>query len=208
MQKTIVTGCSGQLGSRIVTDLLSKGHHVVGLDVTTPKNIQHRASFEFHQVDLRARGEVEAFFSNLRQNHLHIDSIVNNAGTAVFSKFEDRTEEELQEVIQLNMMAPIFMIQGFLEMAKPNYESSIVNIASIYGIVAPDQSLYTDTPRNSSEIYGMTKAATINLTQYLSVYLADRKIRVNCVSPGGVQFRQGPEFIKAYSAKVPMARMA
>ena len=90
----------------------------------------------------------------------------------------------------------------------PDFKSSIVNIASIYGLVAPDQSLYSDTPRNSSEIYGMTKAATISFTQYLSVYLKEKKIRCNSISPGGIYFKQGPEFIEKYSNKVPMNRMA
>ena len=54
----------------------------------------------------------------------------------------------------------------------------------------------------------MTKAAVINLTKYLAVYLSKYGIRCNCISPGGVLFKQGPKFIKNYSKKVPMNRMA
>ncbi len=133
---------------------------------------------------------------------------MNNAGVAVFTPFEERTEKELSFVSNVNSFAPIFMVQGFIKIKNDNLSPSIVNIASIYGINAPDQKLYTDTPRNSSEIYGMTKAGIINLTKYLSVYLAKYKIRCNCISPGGILFKQGPNFIENYSRKVPMNRMA
>jgi NAD(P)-dependent dehydrogenase (short-subunit alcohol dehydrogenase family) len=60
----------------------------------------------------------------------------------------------------------------------------------------------------SSEIYGMTKAAIINFTKYLASFYKDSNARFNCVSPGGIEFNQGPEFKKKYSAKVPLGRMA
>ena len=99
-------------------------------------------------------------------------------------------------------------MQAFLRIAERGWQSSIVNLGSIYGLTAPDQKIYLDTPRNSSEIYGMTKSASINLTQYLATYLADYEIRTNCVSPGGILYTQGEKFIQKYSEKVPMARMA
>ena len=99
--------------------------------------------FEFHQTDITDRGlEFVNFTSQLMSQHPQIDGLVNNAGNAVFTKFENRTEEEIMNVIRLNMMAPIFMSQQFLSVAKSNYKSSIVNIGSIYGVTAPDQSIY------------------------------------------------------------------
>lgn len=206
MKKIIVSGCSGQLGLVLCNSLIMEGNYVIGLDLMEP-DLDH-SLFEFHKVNICNKDKVQAFYSAIMKFHPNIDGLVNNAGTAVFSKFEERSEEELLEVVKLNMFAPIYMIQGFLMVAEDNYKSSIVNLASIYGLVAPDQALYIDTPRNSSEIYGMTKAATINLTKYLSVYLSEKKIRCNCISPGGVKFKQGPKFMKAYSEKVPMKRMA
>ncbi len=207
MNKIIVTGVWGQLGSAIVDLLLEAGNYVIGLDVKNDGKKSHNDLFEFHQIDITDQLRVREFYSQMMSQHPQIDGLVNNAGTAVFTKFENRSEEEIMNVIRLNMMAPIFMSQQFLNVAKSNYKSSIVNIGSIYGVTAPDQSIYSDTPRNSSEIYGMTKAAIINLTQYLAVYLSDRRIRCNCVSPGGILFKQGERFIEAYSNKVPIGRM-
>lgn len=207
MNKIIVTGVRGQIGSAIVDLLTEAGNYVIGLDVQSDDKTSRTDLFEFHQIDITDQIKVREFYSQMMSQHPQIDGLVNNAGTAVFTKFENRSEEEIMNVIRLNMMAPIFMSQKFLGVAKDNYKSSIVNIGSIYGVTAPDQKIYLDTPRNSSEIYGMTKAAIINLTQYLAVYLSDRKIRCNCVSPGGILFQQGEKFIQAYSKKVPIGRM-
>lgn len=208
MRQAIVTGCSGQLGRCLTAELQREGWRVIGLDITPPTGLAENATFEFNLVDITDQLAVLDFFKELDGRGIKVDGLVNNVGTAVFTPFEERTSDEINFVTATNIHAPIYMSQGFLSVAVSGYKASIVNIASIYGLVAPDQSLYSDTPRNSAEIYGMTKAATVSLTQYLSVYLKDYGIRCNCVSPGGVLLSQGPEFIRNYAAKVPMNRMA
>lgn len=208
MRTVIVTGCLGQLGSCLTQKLINTDWKVIGVDLKEPATFARKKSFEYHNVDVTAQHEVTAFYEGLAARNLRIDGLVNNVGTAVFTPFEQRSAEEINSVTATNINAPIYMSQGFIKIAVPDYKASIVNIASIYGLIAPDQSLYSDTPRNSSEIYGMTKAATINLTKYLAVYLAKQKIRCNCVSPGGILLTQGPEFVSNYSNKVPMERMA
>jgi NAD(P)-dependent dehydrogenase (short-subunit alcohol dehydrogenase family) len=88
-------------------------------------------------------------------------------------------------------------------------KGTIINIASIYGIVAPDKSIYPDPAKINSEIYGATKAGIIQFTKYLSAYLGEYGITANCISPGGV-FHDGqdPTFVKNYKAKTPLGRMA
>ena len=143
----------------------------------------------------------------IKKNFNQIYGLINNAGVAVFSPLEERTFDELLYVTKVNSFAPIFLVQGFINVINKELSPSIINLGSIYGINAPDQRLYTDTPRNSSEIYGMSKAAIINLTKYLAVYLSKYNIRCNCISPGGIYFKQGNGFIENYSKKVPMGRM-
>jgi len=208
MRKVIVTGCLGQLGACLTRTLINTDWEVIGLDVAEPETVVSKEAFEYHKVDVTDQCAVTEFYEGLASRSLSVDGLVNNVGTAVFTPFEERSAAEIDAVTSTNINAPIYMSQGFLKIALPDYKACIVNIASIYGLTAPDQSLYSDTPRNSSEIYGMTKAATISLTQYLAVYLAKNKIRCNCISPGGVLYRQGPEFVSKYSTKVPMNRMA
>jgi len=208
INKVIVTGVNGQIGSKIAKTMLNEGYYIIGVDYKDSLTPINNPNFDFYNIDITSEIEINKFYQLIKNKHKIINGLINNAGSAVFSKFEDRTADELLTVTKTNMFAPILMTQGFIKLAPKDYSASIVNLGSIYGVVAPDQSLYEDTPRNSSEIYGMTKAATINLTKYLSVYLSNYKIRCNCVSPGGVLFKQGPKFIKSYSNKVPLNRMA
>ena len=140
--------------------------------------------------------------------------LINNAGTSVFSDFENRTDEEFYYVVDVNLKGTINCIKYFSKEIKSQNnksKSSIVNVSSIFGLVSPDFRNYIDLNRKNSEIYGASKAGIIQLTKYFSVYLSDLKIRVNCVSPGGIfnpQNPQGPKFIQKYNNKVPMKRMA
>ena len=89
----------------------------------------------------------------------------------------------------------------------------IVNVLSIYGIVAPDQSIYKGSeylgqPINTPAIYSVSKAALLGLTKYLSTYWAKKGVRVNAVTPGGIYSGQNDVFVENYSKKVPMNRMA
>ena len=90
---------------------------------------------------------------------------------------------------------------------------SIVNVASIYGLVAPDQGLY-QYRRDRGEVffkpvaYAASKSALYNLTRYLAGYWGNRSVRVNTVTFAGVFNNQDPEFLARYTAKVPLGRMA
>jgi NAD(P)-dependent dehydrogenase (short-subunit alcohol dehydrogenase family) len=86
-----------------------------------------------------------------------------------------------------------------------------VNIASIYGEISPDPKIYLDGDRKNSEVYGATKAGVIQMTKYFAVHLAEKGLRVNAVSPGGIYNPETPQserFIKEYSKRNPMGRMA
>ena len=85
---------------------------------------------------------------------------------------------------------------------------NIINIGSTYGIVAPDQRIYGKSGQNAASFYSATKSGVINLTRYLASYWANSGIRVNTLSPGGVKRNQDKSFIKNYSKKTMIGRMA
>jgi NAD(P)-dependent dehydrogenase (short-subunit alcohol dehydrogenase family) len=90
---------------------------------------------------------------------------------------------------------------------------SIIQTSSIYGVVAPDQRIYEGSfylggAINTPAVYSASKAAVIGLTRHLATYWASANIRVNTLTPGGVESGQNAEFSRRYSARVPLGRMA
>jgi len=92
-------------------------------------------------------------------------------------------------------------------MLASSQNASIVNIASIYGLHAPDWSLYEGTALGNPAAYGVSKGGLIQLTRWLSTTLAPT-VRVNAIAPGGIFRSQPEEFVKKYSSKTPLNRMA
>jgi NAD(P)-dependent dehydrogenase (short-subunit alcohol dehydrogenase family) len=98
-------------------------------------------------------------------------------------------------------------------MARRGGGGSIIQTASIYGIVAPDQRIYEGSeyhgrPINTPAVYSASKAGVIGLTRHLATYWAERGVRVNTLTPGGVSSGQNSEFSRRYAARVPLGRMA
>ena len=90
---------------------------------------------------------------------------------------------------------------------KIQKSGSIINITSIYGVVAADFTVYEGTGGTSPAAYSAIKGGLINFTRYLASYFGKYNIRVNCVSPGGIFDKQNSVFVKNYQNKVPMKRM-
>jgi NAD(P)-dependent dehydrogenase (short-subunit alcohol dehydrogenase family) len=151
-----------------------------------------------------------------------IDILINNAAindmfespaaAAEQSKFENYPLELWQRSLDVNVTG-IFNCCQILgtHMAKRG-RGSIVNIASTYGVVAPDQSIYIDENGEQkffkSPAYPATKGAVISFTRFLAAYWGKAGIRVNCLSPGGVRNGQATHFVENYGARTPLGRMA
>jgi NAD(P)-dependent dehydrogenase (short-subunit alcohol dehydrogenase family) len=107
--------------------------------------------------------------------------------------------------MRINVTGAMLCCQIFGSVMPPG--GSIINIASIYGLVAPDQRLYRRGFIKPA-VYGASKGAIIALTKYLAAYWGGQSIRVNCLVPGGVFNGQDSAFVKRYAARVPLGRLA
>jgi 3-oxoacyl-[acyl-carrier protein] reductase len=204
---TIVTGANGQLGRAIINKLISLKKEVIAVDLNFD-GFEENGNVSPYHLDISDEAQVKNFFDSISSN-FDLVGLVNNAGVAVFTPFEERSIDELRYVFDINIVGSILMARGFMRRVQDlDGYRSVVNIASIYGAVAPDLTIYGDTPRMSSEIYGITKAGIINFTQYLASYYRNSSVVFNCVSPGGVERNQGDNFKKLYANKVPLNRMA
>lgn len=222
----IVTGALGLIGKYHCKALAEAGATVVVADIDKFK--AEEFAFELGNDSIGGNVDVTNPVSiNEVRDHVlkkcgHIDILVNNAAiNDMFenpntvleeSMFENYPLEMWKKMIDVNLTGVFLCSQIFgKEMVKQG-KGSIVNIASTYGIVAPDQSLYKDESGEQtfykSPAYPATKGGVIAFTKFLASYWGSKGVRVNTLSPGGVENSQQEFFIKNYSAKTPLGRMA
>jgi len=207
----VITGATGQLGKAFCEAFYRTGSKTIGLDKDISRDMVN--GVDYYQLDITDKAQIGDVFLNIVEKYGGLDILVNNAGVSTFEPFEERPEESFDWVMDVNLKGTFFCIQEYVDLYD-KYDSnsgSIVNIGSTFGVVSPDFRNYTDSARRNSEVYGATKAGIIQMTKYFAVHLADRGIRVNAVSPGGVFNRkspQGEDFVKNYSFRCPMKRMA
>lgn len=207
----LVTGSCGQLGSEICNAFLGVDSIVVGVDLDIEN--KKKEGVDYFKLDTRDKDQKLKIYENIIKKHGVIDVLINNAGVSTFEDFEQRTEEAFEWVLDVNLKGVFFDIQTYVNLFDEygGQKGSIINIGSTFGVVSPDYRNYTDLARKNSEVYGATKAGVIQMTKYFSAHLADRNIRVNCVSPGGIfnpNDPQGDDFQKNYNYRTPMKRMA
>lgn len=116
--------------------------------------------------------------------------------------FFDVSLQSFNENLSLNLgCAFLFMQQCATYFKKQKNEFSIVNIASIYGVVTPSFRIYEGTSMTTAVEYSAIKSALIHLSKYVAAYIADSRFRVNIVSPGGIADNQADSFLQAYQAE-------
>lgn len=206
----IVTGATGQIGAQVCKAYSETGSRVIGVDIKAPG--VPLEGVDYYTADITKKRDIVSSFEHIIKKYHSIDILINNAGVSVFEPFEERTEENIDYVMDVNLKGSLLCIQAYVNLFDKYHlkKGSIINIASFYGVISPDFRIYTDCNRRNSEIYGATKAGIIQMTKYFGVYLADRNIRVNAVSPGGIynpNNPQGEDFVRNYSFRCPMRRM-
>jgi NAD(P)-dependent dehydrogenase (short-subunit alcohol dehydrogenase family) len=194
-KQALVTGALGRLGPVWIKALEDAGASVVGVD--------------YADYDLALSAGCDA----LVRHFDHVDILVNNAGV---DSRPDMGYGLAQSMVDVNVLGTKRLCHGIGRAMAGRGGGTIINIASLYGLVAPDLRYYDhrDDGWVKDAIYGATKAAIISLTQYYAGALGPAGVRVNALAPGGVVagpdgLTQGdPEFVKKYTNRIPMGRMA
>jgi NAD(P)-dependent dehydrogenase (short-subunit alcohol dehydrogenase family) len=216
----IVTGALGQLGRQFCATLVGRGAKVAAFDSAASGDAaQDCLSL---RVDVTDRGAVEQAVATVVSRFGVPAGLVNaaaldsppDAPAEENGPFETYPEQSWDRVMDVNVKGTMICCQVVgAEMAKAR-GGSIVNISSIYGVVSPDQRLYEY--RRTAQAgaffkpvaYAASKSALLNLSRYLATYWAPKNIRVNTVTFGGVFNGQDPQFVRAYSERAPLGRLA
>ncbi len=222
----VVTGALGLLGKQHCQALSEAGASVIVCDLDENGCTEFAFSLEGDctgiAADITSRESVMDLREKALKKYNKIDILVNNAavndmfenpGTALeLSKFENYPLDLWNKSLDVNVTGTFICSQIVGSKMAEQGSGSIINIASTYGIVAPDQSIYKKPDGSQvfykSPAYPATKGAVISLTKFLAAYWGNKGVRVNCLSPGGVENNQEDYFIINYSHKTPLGRMA
>ncbi|MCB9655325.1 MAG: SDR family oxidoreductase [Deltaproteobacteria bacterium] len=231
-KRALVTGALGLLGREHVRALAEHGASIAILDVDEASAsasdfadaIQRR--FGVAAVGIGADVTNETSLENARRQVEArigpIDVLVNNAALnakveghkddASATAFENYPLEQWRRALDVNVTGMFLCCRVFGARMAENGTGSIINIASTYGMVGPNQSLYRRPDGSQmmfkSPDYPTTKGAVLAFTRYLAAYWGPRGVRVNALSPGGVKNGQEDWFVAQYSERTPLCRMA
>lgn len=214
-QVIIITGGAGLLGEPICRSLSEEKAEVIVADVDEEQGAKLAKELEYGKyqfLDTTDSNSIEAACDTVMDEFGKIDGLVNTAYPRNENYGQPVEAVELTDWIEnVNQHLGGYYAmtrEVILHMVDSNIRGSIVNFGSIYGIQAPDFSIYEGTDMTSPVEYSAIKGAVLNLSRYFSSYFGPEGIRVNTVSPGGVFNHQNDQFVKNYNQQVPLQRMA
>ena len=170
-------------------------------DVSDPESVQAMVAEVVKEL-----GEINILHNNAAGKSDDLD--------AFFAPFEEYRLDQWRKIMAVNLDGMFLVAQAVgKQMVEQGKGGSIIQTASIYGVMAPDHriyegSFYLGRQINTPAVYSASKAAVIGLSKHLATYWADKGIRVNTLTPGGTESGQNEEFKRKYAARIPLNRMA
>ncbi|RKY68210.1 MAG: hypothetical protein DRP97_06600 [Candidatus Latescibacterota bacterium] len=214
----IVTGGAGKYGKDIVSAFLEAGCRVIIASRNLEKLEKTKAAFEkqgygdvaCYRLDLAETASIDAFVEKVYQDYGEIDILVNNSVIHPMEGF-NADISGWEASLQVNATGVFYLTRAVANRMLKKGKGSIINIASIYGVVGPDFTHYVGLDMDQGGDYYQHKAGLINLTRFLAAQYGKDGIRVNCISPGGRYFKESPQhpkFIERYNKRTFLGRMA
>lgn len=225
----VVTGGLGQLGRQFSATLLGCGAKVAILDKRCDNEAINKYFDKYLKnrkililkTDVTKKSSIKSSLKKINKVFGTPNGLINNAAidspadslAVSNSAFESYTEQIWDKVMDVNLKGVFLCCQIIGGQMANAGRGSIINISSIYGLVSPDQRIYNYRKKTGKTFlkpvaYSASKSGLLNLTRYLATYWAHKGVRVNTLTLGGVFNNQNREFLKGYSNRVPLGRMA
>ncbi|HVY28867.1 MAG TPA: SDR family oxidoreductase [Polyangiaceae bacterium] len=224
----VVSGALGLLGREHCAALAAAGAHVVLTDLNADSlgaaalRLQEQGGAETLAVaaDITNPADVDTLRDRVLERFGRIDVLVNNAaiddkfapGACEESRFENYSVARFRRQLDVNVTGVFLCCQRLGAVMAERGSGSIVNVASTYGLVAPNQDLYEREDGSQAfwkgAAYPASKGAVLQLTRFLAAYWGARGVRVNALCPGGVEAGQDAYFRARYAERTPLKRMA
>jgi len=229
----LITGGTGLLGFEYAKTLADAGANIVLVDLDEKRCIKKAEQLEQKykksmigiKTDISNKNEVKKMISIIEEKFGRVDVLINNAAFncpadqtgSNFVDFKDYPVDLWKKSLNVNLTGMFLCSQEVIRiMLKRKIKGSIINISSTYGIVGPDQRIYSSikNPKDKKQVftkpvdYSTTKSGVLNFTRYLASLYGKNGIRVNTLSPGGVWDNQDEKFVEKYSNKTVLGHMA
>ena len=207
----VVTGGAGLIGKEFVGAITKQGGHAIIADIDDKGGeiIKNQINQElnsnqvdFIELDITNKKSIQECIVSINKKYQRIDALVNNAyprNKNYGRHFFNVEYEDFVENIGLNLGGCFLPSQLFAKYFQKQGHGNIVNISSIYGVMAPRFEIYDDTEMTVPLEYAAIKSGLLHLTKYMAKYFKGMNIRVNAISPGGILDSQPKEFLEKYN---------
>ena len=232
----VISGGGGFLGLYFAEAVAEFGAIPLLLDINKigiDKNLNalqknNYTAFGF-ECDISDSANINLIVSKIIEKYKKVDVLINATNfvginpsnfeddtNQYFASFENYSEDLWEQSIKLNLTGTFLLTQKIGRFMVKKESGSIINIASDVGVISPDHRIYKPDPQNNYQgmnfntplSYSVSKAGVIHMTRYLATYWAEKGIRVNAISPAGVNNNHSEEFTKKLTNLIPLGRMA
>jgi NAD(P)-dependent dehydrogenase (short-subunit alcohol dehydrogenase family) len=211
----LVTAGAGPLFGSSISEALAEAGATL---ITASRSLEANESFaqmlcqkgfDAHgmELDITDVSSIHRLHNQVLGQFGRLDILVNSALARVGGSFESQTPEDWMHSARGDMVGLFAICKAFVPDMVRQGKGSIINVSSIYGVVANDPGIYEGTDMLQPPHYNFVKAGMINFTRHIANYYSRKGVRANCISPGGYFADQPEAFVRNYNRRVPIGRM-
>lgn len=191
MRNVVISGGSSGIGLACAMKFIANGDFVYNLDIVNCNDLHDQENYDYIHTDVTDKNSIQLAIDLILKKKDKIDVLILSAGKHLSKTIEETSDEQLFDIINLNLIAPYWLIQKLIPVMRSNKKGRIITIGS-------DQSLIA---KSSSTVYGMSKAGLASLTKSVALDYAKYNITANCIAAGTIDTPLYRKAIDMYSKK-------